>query len=140
MNVIVCIDNHLGMMFNNRRQSKDEVVVEKIKEIVGSKKLYTNKFSSKLFGDFCTTVQDSLLFSMLNSENEEKEESYCFVENIDIAPYFNKIGSLYIFKWNRDYPYDCLLKDGYRNIFHLLSREDFKGKSHDNITLEIWKR
>lgn len=138
MNVIVCIDNRLGMTFNNRRQSKDEVVVGKIKEIVGSKKLYANEFSSKLFADFCTTVQDSLLLSILNTEGEE--ESYCFVENIDISPYFNKIGSLYIFKWNRDYPYDFSLKDGYRNIFHLVSREDFKGKSHDNITLEIWKR
>ena len=138
MNVIVCIDNHLGMMFNNRRQSKDEVVVEKIKEIVGSKKLYANEFSSKLFADFCTTVQDSLLFSMLNTVGEE--ESYCFVENIDIAPYFNTIGSLYIFKWNRDYPYDFSLKDSYRDTFHLVSREDFKGKSHDNITLEVWEK
>ena len=140
MNVIACVDNRLGMMFNNRRQSRDEVVVEKIKEIVGSKKLYTNEFSSKLFGDFSTTVQDSLLFSMLNTGNEDKEESYCFIENIDIAPYLNTIGSLYIFKWNRDYPSDFSLAESYRDVFHLVSREDFKGKSHDNITLEVWER
>ena len=131
MNVIVCIDNHYGMMYNNRRQSRDEIVIGKIKEIVGSKKLYANEYSSRIFDGFCTIVHEPLQLD---------DNAYCFVENIDILPYLSKIQHLYIFKWNRDYPYDFVLNTSYREKFHLVSREDFKGKSHDNITLEVWGR
>ena len=30
MKVIVCVDDNNGMMFNNRRQSRDEKVIEKV--------------------------------------------------------------------------------------------------------------
>ena len=29
MNVIVCVDNNMGVAFNNRRQSKDRILNEK---------------------------------------------------------------------------------------------------------------
>ena len=49
MKLIVCIDENNGMMFNNRRQSKDRVVIEKIEEIIDSEPLYIDTYSKKLF-------------------------------------------------------------------------------------------
>ena len=49
MIVIVCVDDNLGMMFNNRRQSRDVEVVKKIAEITKGSRLWMNKYSYELF-------------------------------------------------------------------------------------------
>ena len=51
MNVILCLDDNNGMLFNNRRQSRDEKVIEKILEITKNKRLWVNKYSYSLFSD-----------------------------------------------------------------------------------------
>lgn len=132
MNVILCIDNHKGLLFHNRRQSRDEKVIEKIKGIVGQQELYVNEFSHALFEGFCITVQEPLQCA--------KEGTYCFVENVDIASSLDRIEQLYIFKWNRDYPHDFSLKVDYQKLFELVYTEDFKGKSHEKITMEVWRK
>ena len=132
MNVIVCIDDHMGMMFNKRRQSKDEKVTEKIRDIVGNSKLYVNDFSHALFNGFCISVQEPLKCA--------GREDYCFIENVDISGYEDAIERLYVFKWNRAYPHDFTLHMNYQKDFHLIHTEDFKGKSHEKITLEVWDK
>ena len=37
MNVIICIDENSGVMFNNRRQSRDEGLVKKLLSHIGDK-------------------------------------------------------------------------------------------------------
>lgn len=40
MIVILCLDDKKGMMFNNRRQSKDKFVIQDILKLVDGKKLF----------------------------------------------------------------------------------------------------
>ena len=49
MNLIICIDTNNGMMFNNRRQSRDRVLIEHILDLIGNKKLWITNFSRELF-------------------------------------------------------------------------------------------
>ena len=51
MNIIVCLDDKNGMMFNKRRQSQDKLLRSDIKELVKSKILYMNNYSYKLYKD-----------------------------------------------------------------------------------------
>lgn len=130
MKVFICVDNDNGMLFNNRRQSRDLKVVEKAMEISQSNLLIT-EFSSKLFGEFNIVVNNDML-------DMATEQEFCFVENKDISPYIYKIDKIYIFKWNRRYPSDFIFDCSMLNDFQMIHTEDFEGNSHEKITLEIW--
>ena len=45
MILIVCVDDHNGMMFNHRRQSQDRILRADILELTGGKKLWMNAYS-----------------------------------------------------------------------------------------------
>ena len=45
MILIVCVDDHNGMMFNHRRQSQDRVLRADILELTDGKKLWMNAYS-----------------------------------------------------------------------------------------------
>lgn len=126
MNVIACIDDHKGMLFNNRRQSRDRVIVEKIKEIVGEHLLWIHPFSKILFPE--AQITEEFL-------EQAKKGDFCFVENVPVP--VSKVEKVYLFRWNRIYPHDFTLNlplDTYR----LIHTEEFPGSSHDKITLEVF--
>ena len=54
MNVIVCLDDKNGMLFNKRRQSQDKILRLNIKEFIHNKNLFMNNYSYKLFKDIDT--------------------------------------------------------------------------------------
>lgn len=126
MKVFICLDDKNGMMFNKRRQSKDRVVIEKVKEIVGEKPLYVSEYTHGLFEE--ATI----------CKNFENFDGYAFIED-PIHIIANEIEVLYIFKWNRHYPSDRKFNLNMKD-FDLESVENFVGYSHENITLEIYKR
>ena len=49
MNLIICVDNKNGIMFNGRRQSRDRAVCEDILDMTGEHLLYTSEYSFALF-------------------------------------------------------------------------------------------
>ena len=51
MILIVCVDDHNGMMFNHRRQSQDRVLRADILELTDGKKLWMNAYSRKQFAE-----------------------------------------------------------------------------------------
>ena len=60
MNVIVCVDNNMGVAFNNRRQSKDRILNEKILlKITG--KLKVEAYSESIFPSDKISVVDDVL-------------------------------------------------------------------------------
>lgn len=132
MTVFVCVDDNFGMTFNKRRQSRDSVVLEKIKEVSSDGQLYITPFSQKLFdGDFVKIC--SAPFEEMGAED------YCFVEDMDLSGLEGKIDTLVLFKWNRKYPFDMKLEiclDSYK----LKETYDFVGNSHDKITCEVWTK
>lgn len=134
MNVIICLDDNHGMLFNKRRQSRDVKVLEDIATL--TKEIWISLFSEKLFEDVSETVQfqvnidDSFL-------SHASEGEFCFVENEKLLPHIDKIEQLIVYKWNRKYPTDFKL-DLNLEDWKLIESIDFIGNSHKKITREIY--
>ena len=133
MIVIVCVDNNLGMMFNNRRQSRDIEVVKKIIEFTKGSSLWMNKYSYELFEELdCNRINiDSGFLS------ETANGEYCFVENTDLESYEKWVEKIIIFRWNTVYPSDRELDIDLKS-WQLIENSDFVGKSHKKITMEVY--
>lgn len=133
MKAIVCLDKSKGMLFNNRRLSRDDELCNKVSSLVGDGQLYLNDYSAKIFEGKCAlAVSDD--FSEKAGEND-----FCFYENTAVPA--DKITELYIFWWNRDYPADTYFDFEPKDSgFKRVKKEDFAGTSHKKITLEIFRR
>lgn len=135
MNVIVCVDDSLGMLFNNRRQSRDSVLINRVIDMCDKSRLWIGEFSRSLFSTFdCPIMIINDNFLSIAGAGD-----FCFVENVHITPFVDKIERLIVFKWNRDYPSDFSL-DVDLSEWSLVSSNDFKGSSHEEITMEVYKR
>lgn len=134
MIVIVCIDDNLGMMFNNRRQSRDINLIQKVIEIAKGSRIWVNKFSYPLFETVNATVivDEAFLSTTPNGE-------FCFVEDKELKSYETRIEKLIVFRWNRHYPADKKL-DIDLSTWNLKESADFAGNSHKNITMEVYEK
>ena len=133
MIAIVCIDDNGGMMFNNRRQSRDSILIDKITEITKGSKLWINKYSYSLFEDKNMSninVDESFVLEAANGE-------YCFVENVSLKDYEKWIEKMIVFKWNRVYPKDFEFELDLSK-WKLAESSEFQGSSHDKITMEVY--
>lgn len=135
MIVIVCVDDNLGMMFNNRRQSRDIEVVKKIIELTKGSRLWMNKYSYELFEKLdCTNINiDSGFLS------ETANEEYCFVEDTDLKPFEKWVEKIIVFRWNTIYPLERVF-DINLEEWQLKESLDFAGKSHEKITMEVYSK
>ena len=136
MIVFLALDNNNGMMLNNRRQSRDSVMIQKMFEIVGNEdKLWIHSFSQKLLSvDYSKRI--AVWDDFLNIADYCDE---CFVENQHLSEHINKIDTIYVFRWNRDYlsdfKLDIDLSEWNKEII-----EEFAGSSHERITLEKYTK
>lgn len=137
MKVIVCVDDNNGMMFNNRRQSRDRILIDDIVKNVLDGNLLMVPYSERLF-------KDSNITAFFLSEyilEESNPEDYCFIENKPLLPYLDRINELIIYRWNRKYPADMYLDiNPLEHSFRLVSTSEFTGSSHKKITKEIYKK
>ena len=135
MKVILCLDDNNGMVFNNRRQSRDEKVIEKILDITKKNRLWLNKYSYSLFEIFnASNVNVDDLFL-----SEAPMGEYCFVETSELTNYEKWIEEIIVFRWNRDYPYDKEL-DIDLSKWKLINSLEFEGNSHKKITMEVYSK
>ena len=89
MKIIVCVDKSNGMMFNNRRQSQDKVLISKIIELSSGYDLLTSSYSSNLFNEYDNVISSDDFLLQANSD------SFCFIENTDIPK--SDVDEIYIF-------------------------------------------
>lgn len=131
------VDNANGMMFHKRRQSQDRIVREKILSMAAGKKLWMNAYSHRQFAKM-DGEQIAEAEAFLESAGQGE---YCFVENVPLAPYEEKIEKLILFHWNRRYPGDFFLDlDLSEKQWKLTESSEFAGSSHEKITMEIYCR
>lgn len=129
MKIIVCIDDDSGILFNNRRQSRDSKVIEDIISSIGKENLRITSFSEKLFADYNIEIL-----------TDDIPDNCCiFIEDFDFHKVKDKINECIIYRWNRKYPadkyFDLDLEEmGFKQIF----QNEFAGSSHEKITKEIW--
>ncbi|MGM9999461.1 MAG: ribonuclease Z [Candidatus Bruticola sp.] len=137
MIIVAALDNQNGLMFNNRRQSQDSLMRERLISKLSGKKLFLNAYSAEQFASQANPEQ---LFISDNFLCEASSGDYCFIENISAAAYEDKIEQIIIYRWNRTYPadfyFDLNLLQGWQKI----SSADFAGSSHEKITEEIFVR
>ena len=132
MNIILCLDDNNGILFNKRRQSRDRVLCERVASLASGGRLLMNEYSSGLFEGFDVVVDANFLENAQNGD-------YCFVENADFSAFSEKIEDVIIYRWNRAYPSDVKIDISFLNGRIVASSEDFKGNSHDKITEVIYR-
>lgn len=131
MQVIITVENRNGMLFNHRRVSRDQKVSERILAYCKEKRLWMNAYSAKLFENnpqIC--VSETFL---------EQKDAICFVEDQDVTPYLPEIDTILLFHWNRDYPADFFFTVDLSE-WNRIHQEEFAGKSHEKITMEVYKK
>lgn len=132
MRIIVCVEDRNGMLFNNRRVSKDQAVIS---DIAGyTKRIMVHPFSEKLFDDVDMDVCAEEFFL-----RHAQQGAYCFVENQKLSPYADKIEAIILYRWNRRYPADFFF-DFNLEAWEISEQTEMEGKSHEKITKEIYVR
>ena len=136
MKIIVCLDDYGGMLFNSRRQSRDRMLIDDIMMDLGYQKICISEFSKILF-----TPHEGRYEIVEDFAQLLESDSVCFIENVDVKPYIDKIDTVTLYHWNRVYPRDFVFdinleKEG----FSLVSSCEFEGYSHENIRKEVYKR
>lgn len=135
MIIIITLDDKNGMLFNNRRQSRDKAVMEDIASHLQGKPIRISAYSELLFKD--TDINYTVCCGDPMSKAGQGE--YCFMEEAIPEEHLPNMESFIIYHWNRLYPSDVrfdidLEKNGYRH----LSTKEFMGNSHEKITKEVW--
>ena len=133
MKIIICLDEQNGYMFNNRRQSMDRVLRQKLLLRLNGEKLWMSEYTKKQFteeGNYC--VDDDY-------EKNAGKDDFCFIENKGYS--LDECNEVWIFRWKRKYPFDKsftedLLKLGFRQEVSQV----FDGSSHEEIGLEVYKK
>lgn len=136
MIVCVAVDDRMGMMFYNRRLSQDRQLRTKLLQLAGEQRLWMNRYSAKQFGSPLAAniaVDEDFL-------NRAGADDYCFVENLSLKEYTEKMTKLVLFRWNRAYPADIYLDISLTGPdWKLTGSDEFTGYSHEKITVEEWE-
>lgn len=129
MKIFICLDDENGIMFNNRRQSRDGKVVEDVIKTVGENTLFIDEYSQTLFNGFENVVV----------ADKFRDEGFFFIENRNIEEFCEKISVFTVYRWNRKYPNDFALSFNIEDKgFKLFETSEFEGTSHEKITKEVW--
>ena len=135
MILIAALDDKNGMMFNHRRQSQDSQLRAHILKQTEDSALWMNAYSAKQFGACAEHPPVHVSESFLT----EAGGAYCFVENVDIAPYMDRVEKIIIYRWNRVYPRDQVFPVDFSQ-WKRTSSTDFAGSSHEKITEEVYEK
>lgn len=134
MNVIVCLDDNNGRLFNHRRQSRDRAVTADICSTAAGHPLYLSPYSAPLFEE-----TDAALHLCDHPLAEAGEGDYCFDEQEPLSPHLPRMEQLIVYRWNRDYPYDVAL-DTELTAFTPVQTVEFAGYSHETITKTVYQK
>lgn len=131
MNVIVCVDDDMGMLFNRRRQSTDSALRYRILTMTAEGRLWMTPYSAKQFAS-----EDAPQIQVVDIPLEKAGSTeYCFVETPPLKPYDKQIETLILYRWNRRYPSDKKLDIDWSK-WKRIAVADFVGTSHEKITEE----
>lgn len=134
MTLIICLDNRNGISFNNRRQSRDSVVIKRIVALSRCSKLHIAEYSKSLFQFPCSCINVCDKPIQETSENE-----FCFIEDEICENDIEKVSKIIIFRWDKVYPQDKSFKCDLKK-WTLVHSETFIGSSHEVITEEVYTK
>ncbi len=133
--LVITVDDRGGIMFNNRRQSRDSILIRNLCETVDGK-IYVTGYSLPLFCEYeervilCDSPADSC-----------KCGETAFLEGEYIRQYIERADEIIVYSWNKVYPADKHLDVRLGDFsFILYGESEFVGSSHKKITKRIYKR
>ena len=132
MTIVICADKNGGILFNNRRQSRDSKLIEDLAAFAENGRIFTFPYSEKLFSQVSCNLQ-----VCENYLEAAKDEDFCFAEREDIVHHLSRADRLVIYRWNKVYPADRFFAPEAHG-FRLVGKTDFCGSSHDNIDREVY--
>ncbi|MCI8422779.1 MAG: ribonuclease Z [Lawsonibacter sp.] len=132
MVLMACVDERMGMLFNRRRQSRDQAVCRDMLEQAGDAPLWVTPYTAKLFAP-----EDAGQLQVCEAFGPEA--GLCFCEDPAHIPGPEQLERIVLYRWNRTYPFDAsfpfpLPGAGWR----LESSGEFPGSSHETITKEVY--
>lgn len=133
--VAITLDDRGGLSFNNRRQSRDSLLVADLckKSDTG---IYVSAYSAPLFEEWKDWIH-----VVDNPLSDCPDGGLAFVEREHIGKHVNEISELIVYRWNKHYPSDMRLDvDIKASGFKMTAKYEFVGSSHEKITKEIYKR
>ena len=133
MIVLACVDEHNGLLFNHRRQSRDAALCRNILDAWPHQSIHMNAYSSALFSAYPQRIicAEDFLETAIAGD-------VCFVETEPLLPHLSRIEQLVLYRWHRHYPADVDL-DLPLSQFICTEKEDFAGTSHETITKEVYR-
>lgn len=135
MIIIACVDDNNGLAFNQRRQSQDRCVRERIKERLAHRLLYVDAYTALQFEE---TWQEKLIVTDKPFEEVGKGD-VCWLERGPMPTHLDQVEEIWLYHWNRVYPADTYYTIDMSG-WHCKERQDFPGYSHEMITEEIYER
>jgi len=105
-----------GILFNNRRQSRDRRIIEDIIKETGGN-IFMDDYSLPMFLEY-----------------KEISDNYFAERNCPKLPEM-----VTVYNWNRKYPADVYLPIDLTQ-YELLEETEFPGYSHEKITKQFYKR
>ena len=143
MILIYTVDENYGILFNNRRVSRDREVVKDIFSITMDKRLFMDEYSVEMFENAILEndidVSDNELIVEPDPISVCGANDVCFVEKEIIDKNKCNIEEVILYKWNRLYPSDVQFDESLLEGKELVESYDFQGYSHERITREIWR-
>ena len=127
MRVFVCVDQKDGLLFNNRRTSRERVVIEDIEKMSDGQDIAMSEYSAKLFEGYDHVVV---------TENFKDYENV-FSEQADLKEL--AWNELIVYRWDKVYPSDVKL-DVDLSSLKLKDVSTLQGYSHDTILKEVYVR
>lgn len=131
MILITCVEKNNGMLFNNRRVSRDRKLVEDILKYVGDNEILITDFSEELFMSY----ENVRVVNVIEKQNGK----FYFLENVQPSTIENEIEKIVLYSWNVDYPADMYFDINLKK-WKLESEYEFEGFSHEKITRKTYIR
>ena len=134
MILVICADDRDGILFNNRRLSRDSALCAHILEHCGENVLWMNNYSASIFPQNTPNIRISENFL-----EEAGAGELCFVENTDFSRIYPQAEKIILYRWNRSYPADRKLPADFLTGRKQSSTLDLAGNSHPCITQEVYE-
>jgi len=128
MTLIVCVDDRMGMAFNQRRQSRDRLLIRDLVEYLAGQPLGLDERSVPLFED----TQARLV-----TGRRAKRQDFYFLEFESPSGLGDLPDTILLYRWNRHYGADTWF-DLPLTEYKLTETKEFPGSSHDMITREVY--
>lgn len=134
LKVFVCLDNHSGITFHGKRQSKDVIVREVMRIMAQDSPVFMSKYSKEQFEE----DEERESVCVYKDISKIPNNAYCFVESkTDFDAVAEKAREIIVFNWNRRYPSDETVL--VPNQYVLTNTYTLIGNSHDLITVQKYK-